>query len=674
MFKFGNHPPRDLESFGVVGLLGEKCRIFYDSIFTSRHIGRVTDLLTAKLKGLSPDEMRLRIVMMFTLYETYRCQLAAAERGDGEPLSQPLMIECGVDSEKIAIGVAFTYSKSEPIDARNLEQTISGGRAVNRFERFIAQMFADSDQVVVRVQPETRRVEVVSIMGLPDKMDAAMLKERRPIEVIELKADAKVSKLKADYVELGDLDYGTLLKEDGPSATKDKPSTGEMLAISMGKAEVEKLTKIKGEKAEKEGVLKVAGGTDHIDKGEDLKLKKGEAAEAPEDYGTGSGSEGASEVSKDLETALKQVELYRGTIAQLQSKIEELETKSQKQGFSSGNSGSGSDGASESHEPGALKKLMKNIWPFNRQNTAEEQPEPQAPPVSDNASDSKIETEAMDAATGKMLKDQVETLQKTIEKIKQESQKLKNEGGNSRAQKWADGMVGELLAEKSRISEMAKKLNISFRQKELEFKNKERIFQDEIRKRDDQLKQRNYALDRSKEQLAQLTASGDRGKGGGAEENTFRQKLAFTQKLLIGAKEENMANARKMVELKEQLVLAQNASKTRVRTDIDLETLKTKYERVSRQADEFKRANQQLMDKLNELKPKQPGMSSEELKKKLESAMRLAATHQKDAEVLRMKLEEMQKIETRLKSELNRVTVALKTVKAASTKGSSEAA
>ena len=47
MAKLGKLSTRSPDSFGVVGLLGDDCKIYYDSIFSARHIGRVSDLLTA---------------------------------------------------------------------------------------------------------------------------------------------------------------------------------------------------------------------------------------------------------------------------------------------------------------------------------------------------------------------------------------------------------------------------------------------------------------------------------------------------------------------------------------------------------------------------------------------------------------------------------------------------
>src|ERR1700728_4056867 len=83
MGKFGKLPARAPESFGVAGLLGDRCKIYYDSIFSARHIGRVSDLLTAQLKSIGFDELEFRTVLMFSLYEGYRTQLQSASRPDG---------------------------------------------------------------------------------------------------------------------------------------------------------------------------------------------------------------------------------------------------------------------------------------------------------------------------------------------------------------------------------------------------------------------------------------------------------------------------------------------------------------------------------------------------------------------------------------------------------------
>ena len=707
MAKFGQFPARSPNTFGVAGLLHEKCKVYYDTIFTARHIGRVSDLLNARLKDLNPDELRFRIIMMFSLYEGYRGHLRALGKPDGDSLPEPLLIECGVDGEKIAVGVSFAYAQDEMPDPQGLPVRIGAGGASNRLEAFIAQVYADADQVVVRIQPDTRRLEIVSMIGLPGKIDAAQLKERRAVELLILGPDSTVGSVQADYIELGDLDYNRLLKEDGPGAAVDKPATGEILAKAA--EETQESARIGGDGSTKEEVTRISGVTEHMNANADeVRVKRiGKAGGEAGDASAGnSQDELAAEEAllnqepqgnpeADLETAKKQLELYRSRIGQLQTKIEILEGKRQNEmilvrersvnpATAQSDETTGPETAEASGEAPipakpdlvpSITEIIKNFF-TRKKDKAESEQSDSAPAIAkaDAAPmEEALPDELGDPVTGKILRAQVEHLEETIEKMRRESQSLKNDATNARAKKWADGMVGELLAEKARINDMGKKLNVSFRQKQLEFKNKETVLREELRRKEEQLRQKTYALDRSREQGSQMNVTIERTRTqhqGGSEESQMRQKLGFTQKLLQNEKNDNIQLIRKVEELKDQLMVAQSTSVSKPRGlgDADLATMKTRFDRLSKQNDEFKRANQLLAEKLNEIqKPKPGSMSNDELRKKLETAMRLAANYQRDGDQFRIKVEELQKQETRLKGELNRANNTVRAMKASAT-------
>jgi hypothetical protein len=92
MAKISDKAPRSLKTFGVAGLLDEKCKVYYDSLFSARHIGRTSDLLVAKLKGVNPDDLRFRLILLYSLYEAYCAQLKATKNKIGEALQEPLTV------------------------------------------------------------------------------------------------------------------------------------------------------------------------------------------------------------------------------------------------------------------------------------------------------------------------------------------------------------------------------------------------------------------------------------------------------------------------------------------------------------------------------------------------------------------------------------------------------
>ena len=80
MYKFGKTAPRQLESFGVAGVLGDEARVFYQNLFTTHHVGRIGDLVAARLRTANSDELRLRALLLYIAFEAYEAQSPADSR------------------------------------------------------------------------------------------------------------------------------------------------------------------------------------------------------------------------------------------------------------------------------------------------------------------------------------------------------------------------------------------------------------------------------------------------------------------------------------------------------------------------------------------------------------------------------------------------------------------
>jgi hypothetical protein len=676
MAKISSQNTRSLKSFGVVGLLHENCKIYYDSVFTVRHIGRISDLLVAKLKGTVPDELKFRALLLFSLYEAYRQQNKASQKKPGEPLGEPLTIECGVDAEKIVIGISFAVQEDELQGLTTIAHRVADRKPSNTLETLLTELSQDADHLIFRASTQLKRVEVVSMLSLA-VADATSDANERSFEVIVLETEKPKEALKGEYIELGDLDYQRLLADDSiQSSALPKPATGEILA---GKSELETSIKIRGAQQIDSSSVTISGVTQNIS----VDQSRISGGQAP------------------IEN--KRFEFYQQKIDQLQAKIRELEHEraasktvvagTSAQAASQGNSQAiADDQLTVKNNNLNFREMIEKVWPFKK--SAAEQPvvaqtvaAPVAPtqpvihetlvaaaPVASAEAEKEEEETAEEAAsidtTRRIVTDEVGSIERTIAKVQAEAQDIKKVLGNPKAQKWVDGMVGELVTEKAKIHEMAKKVNVSLRQKELEFRNKEHVLQEEVRKRDEQLRQKAHSFNRSREQLTQLQIQLDRIKATApppGEESQARQKLNLSQKLLASVKDENQELMQKIEELKNQLSTAQAASKTTTQLP-DFQVLKLKYERLFKQSEEFKRTNGQLMEKLNEAQraARSPGMNPEELKKRLDVSMRLAASYQKESEQSKLRVDELQREETRLKTELARVGSAVLMLKRAS--------
>jgi hypothetical protein len=250
-------------------------------------------------------------------------------------------------------------------------------------------------------------------------------------------------------------------------------------------------------------------------------------------------------------------------------------------------------------------------------------------------------------------------LNKALSKAQEEISDLKKDLQGFKAQKMAEGLMSQVVAEKSRLAELARSVNQSIRQKEIEFRTKETALREDLRRRDEILRQKETALLRMKEQVNQLRAQLDQAKSSKAEadeENVGRQKHQFLQKLYDTAKEENTRMSSELLQLKTEVV---------------------NFKYLAKKADEYKKQYLALAEKKTETKKETPTQSAAAVTalKRAEAEAKAAAMYKREAAELRtrmsqlqLKYEESQREESRLKMELGRAQEELKSLKAANAK------
>jgi hypothetical protein len=709
---FGKTPARSLESFGVAGLLGEKSKVFYSSIFTTKHVGRVTDLLAAKLLDEGLDELKLRALILFGTFEVFRTQGDSTDKA--ARLAEPLVIECGLDDDKVALGVSFTADDGRFPQLEGLIERITAKTPENEFERLLAEIHAHADRVYLRAQESIRRLEIVALLGITGKIEAEAATEREPLVVITLTAEQKAEPPKVNaYVELGDLDYPELLKEQVATQGVTAPPTGEVLM--HGFKEADDAVKIRAENLlEAMTGRRVSGARD----GNDLVRIKGSASD-PDGSMIKMTTGGAIQAGGEGAFIVKGGAAAAGQGAAEGYQVKSLGVPSQPEEAAAAEADDEeAEDDGDSDERDHLKAVfdkVKKAWPFrlgkgNKTDSAgpvgesgevEEESEAEDAPVapvadklkslkkgvatpaapeaeaaeSDEAAPSPAPVVALTTAEiqkeAQKLSNEIESgLERTVNRAQAEASDVKKEMGTPRAKRWVDGLMTELVAEKAKLAEASKALNASIKQKEHEFRSKETMLTEELKRRDDMIRQKTNALARAKDQLSQAALSAERLKSaaaGAADDAHYKQKFTFTQKMLNSAKEENSALSEKVEDLKNQLMNAQSGSAKRNQPSMsDFSALQSKYERSIRQADEFKKTNQQLLEKLSEAKKDAIKAPQDDIKKRLEAAVKIAGNHQRDAEKLQIRVEEMQREQMRLKAELNRSIQELKSARMAS--------
>jgi hypothetical protein len=650
MYSFGKLPPRAIQASGVASVLGEDCRVFYDNLFHSAGLGRVGDLLAARLRVFGLDELKLRAVLLFSYFEAFRSQ--NLEGG----LVEPLTIECGFDEEKVAVGIAFSLRDSAVFKVEGVQDRVSRNQPSSAFETLLSMIYMNSDHMIVRVEASNGRVEIVSLLAVPGKIEPG---EKQLMTLVEQSSEAPVEQIKAkEYVQLADLEYAELLKEEGQKArSKSSFSTGEILSkrFSTSSKEESSKTTVSGQEEESSSETKIAA---------DNEISKDELVRI------------SGEKKDSIKNRLVRIS---GDSSSKDSSVDSNEESNEKsKGFGEGFS---------------VQEMLKKVWPFKRkkQNGSEvvgaeadleQQTQASAPSEMPTAPQeaAKAETAASPASSEEEVDDPEEmaellsnhfssgSFSQLVERTQEMARQIKRESQDQAAKRWADGMSQQIMAEKVRLAALSQKINQAIRQKEQDLKKREQKFAEDLRRKEDALHQKTIALSRAKEQVAQLTAQLERqkgSKGANGEENNFKQKYQLSQRMLTSLREENTKLAAKLEDVKAQTVSTAKAADSSAQ--VELANLKSKQDQMMRQNMQLKSLNEQLMRRMSQSSAKaaeKPDRSAvEEMKKKYETASKLSEQQQKELTQLKAKLDKISKEETRWVTDLAKKEAELRKAK-----------
>ncbi len=315
MRQLGKAAPRSLQSFGVAGVLQEEALVFYNTLFNTRNLGRVIDLFAARLQKTKLDELKLRQILTLEVFEAYRAQIgeavkrkqdelrkaaekAAAEGKAFEPkeeedrLDDPITLECGIDDEKLAIGVSMTLPNSFVFDPRGLERATHSKASEDPLARILIQLQDHADRLVIRFQAPTRRLEIISLLALPDQVDASQLAGKDLATFVDVPPAVQEEAAGRKYEELGDSDYAKLLASDTRlKGAKKKGAAGSAIAAKMaefadgdsrvtaGPGEDDEAVKLRALEQAPEGSESVEGDEDEAGSNTTVKGKKGKGAD-----------------------------------------------------------------------------------------------------------------------------------------------------------------------------------------------------------------------------------------------------------------------------------------------------------------------------------------------------------------------------------------------------------
>jgi len=206
-WQFGSQPPRALKTFGTAGVLLENCQIVFDHLYSTHGLGRVSDLISSQTKKTGVDEFKLRALLLFSVFEA--CQAQAKD--------QPILVECGSDSEKLAVGISFVFAQDTPLMGPELISSVLSQTPKTQFDILLKHLHQNSDRLVLRYQSKTRRFEMVAMLALDPNLNIESSDRVSPEWVVIGEDEAPpVINGQTAYTALADLDYHALLQEAKP--------------------------------------------------------------------------------------------------------------------------------------------------------------------------------------------------------------------------------------------------------------------------------------------------------------------------------------------------------------------------------------------------------------------------------------------------------------------------
>lgn len=687
---------RSVKSFGVAGLLTEDAYVLYQVLLETRALGRVSDLLVARMQDWSAQELRLRALVLFSAHAAHHLKDAEA--------SNPSSLEVGWDEQTAVVGSALQLASE--VNGEEFRARIAGDQPQGFLEEVLVLLKRSSSQLVLKYQPSTRRLEFNAIF---DRSEARIWGDGSiPVEWIELESGIEETPPVAKYVQLADLDYTGLLGQSKRPAAAE-PEAEVATRIAGDEPESALSVSLRGNKeSEPQEQVRIRGVTDRLGDNQATWVSGGGDASSGQEFRVRAAEPQVQALQariQELEDQLRSQTLHRITASEGEAEAEsltevestenstlELDTVAETEAVEEDDDEEGEEEEQETFID-ATRGFLGKVWPFKKKASTEEDEDESEGEEEDSDTESSdadpnlevtklrkkaragrgdVSAEAleMEAAlagatasnetveepesaaapkqseAGKIVNTMLNELdkgglEKTVKKVQREVEEMKSDFKSQRAKMWVDGLVGDIITEKARLKDMAKKTGLAVRQKELEFKTKERTYLDELKRREESLKQKENTIVRLKDQVSQMNLSLERARSQGANSNSeaqLKKRFSHQKTLLDSAKDENSALKRKLEEMHRSLSIAKAAQSNAGETA----QLKEKVDQSNRQLEEARRQNSTLLDKLAELQKKGGAVTkgNEDLKSKLDQAMQLAVVRKREVDKVKALLEE----------------------------------
>lgn len=641
---------RSISSFGVAGLLSQISDVFYTNDLRARNIGRVSDLVSAKLRESDVDELRIRAILVYGIFHAYALRGLKNHHQEDIP---SVSVEIGIDAVHVVVAVSFHWDAEFVPNWLGLGERIDSGTGSDPFEKILESVARHSTQVLLRYEEKDRRIEVVSILNrVEDEL-------RDPTTVVAV--DSKTAPLLevSSYVELGDLNFSKLLRNpvnaEGALVNVAAPQTGE----------------------ERENVRVVAGAPP-VSAAVETRFSATKPEVDPK---------ALQEIREEYQSTISEL---KNTVHELKQRLVEAENAASERRFSNDSAGGDEEpivvrepeNTEESNDDDWGIHFLKKVWPFDPKGDEEKSDEDSGTDVeasdevvdpllgSGEEDESHIPTDAERAAEVALRELQALAKSKKSEKLEATLNEIEAQVEPDKAKRWVDSLSSELLQEKAKLTELQRTLSKQMRQRELEFKSSEMALKHEIKRKEEVIHQRQASIENKNDQIAQLNLAVERASSASndKESQQIKSKLERTQRVAQMKEEETKSLVAKVRDLENRLIIAQ--AKAQKGNDLQMAT---KVQTMEKKVDEYKRINQRLMDSLNTQKEKSNDKEVGDLRRKIDQLDRMNAEAKRSLEKNAFKLRELQDSERKLQLDLARAVEENRSLrKSGGTRGSGE--
>lgn len=235
--------------FGLANRLDPKSKVYYSYLSSTRHSGRMADLIGAhfKLGGLPLFKAR-----MF---------LDAASVFAFENKTQTLLIETALEGASLHFSAQFSSDRVFELGFERFQKRCLEKDVENESHALFKTLSLICDELLVVWNDDEACVEMGGVIQLEKGMNETPVVAafERNETGAAAPAEEPASREAKQYVELGDLAYDKLLSNDFGKSSIRPPLTGDFVAKGLAEEEVKQIVKGGTQAVEREKIV-VAGG------------------------------------------------------------------------------------------------------------------------------------------------------------------------------------------------------------------------------------------------------------------------------------------------------------------------------------------------------------------------------------------------------------------------------